>query len=101
MATSSSTHAYPSFGSRDGYGLLALAHGSPNLRRSAPSRAGMTGGSSPMTIAMQAVFSAVCLFFALLLFLELGRRWGARQLERDPDGARTGTGAIEGAVFAL
>jgi hypothetical protein len=54
-----------------------------------------------MTIAMQAVFSAVCLFFALLLFLELGRRWGARQLERDPDGARTGTGAVEGAVFAL
>lgn len=40
------------------------------------------------------------LFAGLLVCLELGRRWGVRQLHRDPEGAR-GTGAVEGAVFAL
>jgi hypothetical protein len=33
--------------------------------------------------------------------LELGRWWGTRQLRHDPEGARIGTGAVEGAVFAL
>jgi hypothetical protein len=46
------------------------------------------------------LFIAV-LFAALLVFLEIGRRWGERQLRRDPEGARVGTGAVEGAVFAL
>jgi len=41
------------------------------------------------------------LFAGLLVCLELGRRWGERQLRLDPDGARIGTGAVEGAVFAL
>jgi hypothetical protein len=54
-----------------------------------------------MTLIMRAVLFAVCLFVALLVFLELGRRWGKRQLQRDPQGARAGTAAVEGAVFAL
>lgn len=44
---------------------------------------------------------AVGLFLGMLLLLEVGRRIGTRQLRRDPDGARAGTGVIEGAVFAL
>ena len=36
-----------------------------------------------MTITLRAILFSVALFFALLLFLELGRRWGARQLLRD------------------
>jgi hypothetical protein len=44
---------------------------------------------------------AALLFIGLLVCLELGRRWGVKQLERDPEGARLGTGTVEGAVFAL
>ena len=44
---------------------------------------------------------ALGLFVGILAFLELGRRLGKRHLSLDPEGARTGTGAVEGAVFAL
>jgi hypothetical protein len=44
---------------------------------------------------------AVSMFFAMLLLLELGRRIGHRRLVTDPEGARAGAGAVEGAVFAL
>ena len=54
-----------------------------------------------MTPTVNAVWFAAFLFIGLLVCLELGRRWGTRQLERDPEGARLGTGAVEGAVFAL
>lgn len=37
----------------------------------------------------------------MLVMLEAGRRVGALRLAADPEGARTGVGAIEGAVFAL
>jgi hypothetical protein len=47
-----------------------------------------------------AVFAFV-LLLGMLLFLEVGRRLGVRKLREDPEGARSGTGAIEGAVFAL
>jgi hypothetical protein len=53
-----------------------------------------------MSTIMRAALSAAGLFTGLLVCLELGRRWGTRQLQRDPDGAR-GTGAVEGSVFAL
>jgi len=33
--------------------------------------------------------------------LEVGRRLGVRRLARDPEGAKAGTGAIDGAVFGL
>ena len=44
---------------------------------------------------------AISMFFAMLLLLELGRRIGHRRLVTDPEGARAGAGAVEGAVFAL
>ena len=44
---------------------------------------------------------ALMLFLGMLVFLEAGRRIGNRRLANDAEGARTGTGAIEGAVFAL
>ena len=41
------------------------------------------------------------LFLALLFVMEVGRRLGVRRIAIDPDGARAGAGAVEGAVFAL
>ena len=41
------------------------------------------------------------LFLGMLLFLELGRRLGARRVAKDLEGARPGIDAAEGAVFAL
>lgn len=37
----------------------------------------------------------------MLLALEVGRRLGKRRLARDPEGARSGLGAVEGSVFGL
>jgi hypothetical protein len=42
-----------------------------------------------------------CLFVGMLTLLEVGRRMGARRLARDPEGARTGVSAVEGALFGL
>lgn len=48
------------------------------------------------------VIVIVCgMFLAMLLLLEAGRRLGARRLARDPEAAKSGSGAVEGAVFAL
>ncbi|UVJ43708.1 DUF4239 domain-containing protein [Pseudomonas sp. LS1212] len=44
---------------------------------------------------------ALVIFAAIVVLLEVGRRIGERQLSLDPVGARTGIGAIEGAVFGL
>ena len=44
---------------------------------------------------------ALALFVGMLILLNVGRRIGARHLATDPKGARTGTGTIEAAVFAL
>jgi hypothetical protein len=41
------------------------------------------------------------LFFGVLLFLEMGRRIGEWWIAKDPDAAREGVGALEGAVFGL
>lgn len=41
------------------------------------------------------------LFLGMLLLLELGRRIGTRRLAQDPEGARQGVGAVEGALFGL
>ena len=46
-------------------------------------------------------FFALGLFVGMLIMLEIGRRIGARQLAKDPEGARTGTGTIEAAIFGL
>ena len=41
------------------------------------------------------------LFLGMFLFLEIGRRIAVRRIARDPEGAKGGTAAAEGAVFAL
>jgi hypothetical protein len=46
-------------------------------------------------------FFAFALFVGMLILLNVGRRVGAKHLASDPKGARTGTGTIEAAVFAL
>ncbi|MCC6765713.1 MAG: DUF4239 domain-containing protein [Deltaproteobacteria bacterium] len=43
----------------------------------------------------------VGLFLGMLVMLEIGRRVGDRVERLDPEGAHTGTGPVEGAVFAL
>jgi hypothetical protein len=43
----------------------------------------------------------LALFAGMLALLEIGRRIGVHRLAVDPDGAQAGTGAIDGAVFAL
>lgn len=54
-----------------------------------------------MDYALTAVSTTLALFFGMLFFLEVGRRIGNHRLASDAEGARIGTGAIEGAVFAL
>lgn len=54
-----------------------------------------------MELALRVLLITVALFLGMLLLLEIGRRLGVRRLASDPDGARAGTGAIDGAVFAL
>ena len=41
------------------------------------------------------------LFLGMLVLMEIGRRIGARRLAQDPEGARAGVGAVEGAVYGL
>jgi hypothetical protein len=48
-----------------------------------------------------AVAFAVALFFGMLICLEMGRRLGIRRLAKDPLGAMSGLGAMEGAVFGI
>ena len=43
----------------------------------------------------------LALFAGMLAVLEIGRRIGVHRLAMDPDGAQAGTGAVDGAVFAL
>lgn len=54
-----------------------------------------------MDTILSAPAFAAGLFLGMLLCLEIGRRLGIRKLARDPEGAMSGLGAVEGAVFAL
>jgi hypothetical protein len=54
-----------------------------------------------MTLPVIALLLTLGLFAGMVVLLNVGRRIGARRLARDPDAARVGTGAIDGAVFAL
>ncbi len=54
-----------------------------------------------MTFTFIGLFITMGLFFSMLLLLDIGRRVGGRRLANDPEGARTGTGTVDGAVFAL
>jgi hypothetical protein len=44
---------------------------------------------------------AVCMLAGMLICLEIGRRLGKRSLAKDPQGAVSGTGSLQGAVFSL
>jgi hypothetical protein len=52
-------------------------------------------------IVLFVVLAAGGLFAGMLLLQEAGRRLGARRLRLDPEGSRTGLGAVEGAVFGV
>jgi hypothetical protein len=54
-----------------------------------------------MNAILIAAILAVLLFVGIVAMLELGRRLGIQRLASDPVGAQAGTGAVEGAVFAL
>jgi hypothetical protein len=47
------------------------------------------------------VLGGIILFPVMIIALEIGRRIGLRRLAEDPEGARTGVSAVDGAVFAL
>jgi len=47
------------------------------------------------------MFVALGLFVGMVLLVEVGRRIGLRRMQKDPEGARAGVGAVEGAIFAL
>jgi len=47
------------------------------------------------------LLAALALFAAMLALMELGSRAGKQRLTRDPENARAGTAAAEGAVFGL
>jgi hypothetical protein len=44
---------------------------------------------------------AIGLFAAMVLLLSIGKQLGARRLELDPEGARAGVSAVDGAVFGM
>ncbi|HKW49564.1 MAG TPA: hypothetical protein VJN70_19060 [Gemmatimonadaceae bacterium] len=51
--------------------------------------------------ALIAVGVAVALFAAMVLFIELGRGFGVRQLAKGGNAAKTGVGVVDGAVYSL
>lgn len=54
-----------------------------------------------MIFALVTILTALVLFAGMLAMMELGARAGRRRIELDSEGARSGTAAPEGAVFAL
>lgn len=54
-----------------------------------------------MAFTLMTLLIAGALFLGMLLLLEAGRRLGSRHLAQDPEGARKGLGAVEGALFGL
>jgi hypothetical protein len=54
-----------------------------------------------MDLDLFLLMAGVLLFPVMLITLEIGRRIGLKRLAEDPEGARAGASAVEGAVFAL
>jgi hypothetical protein len=54
-----------------------------------------------MLYALSVAMYTLGLLIVMLILLEIGRRAGARRIAKDPEGARAGVGAVDGAVFAL
>ncbi len=54
-----------------------------------------------MNFTLIALLSSAGIFFGMLLFSEIGRRLGLKQLKHDANGLASGVGAAESAVFGL
>jgi len=54
-----------------------------------------------VNITFIAILCMLGLLAGMLLLLEIGRRIALQRIARDPEGARVGLGAVEGAVFGL
>jgi hypothetical protein len=54
-----------------------------------------------MDVDLFLALGGIILLPVMLITLEIGRRIGLRRLAEDPEGARAGVSAVEGAVFAL
>jgi len=54
-----------------------------------------------MNFTLLGLLAVLGMFLGMLLLLEIGRRLGARRFARDPEAAKSGSGAVEGAVFGL
>lgn len=54
-----------------------------------------------MDFTLELFLLSTGLFVGMVVCIEIGRRIGIRQISRDPEGARSGLGAVEGALFAL
>jgi hypothetical protein len=54
-----------------------------------------------MNLTLFGLLVVLGMFLGMLLLLETGRRLGARRFAKDPEAAKSGGGAAEGAVFGL
>jgi hypothetical protein len=54
-----------------------------------------------MNVTLVGILAVLGIFLGMLLLLEIGRRLGARRFAWDPEAAKSGSGAVEGAVFGL
>src|ERR1700690_608235 len=54
-----------------------------------------------MNVTLLGLLVVLGMFLGMLLLLEIGRRLGARRFAKDPESAKSGGGATEGAVFGL
>jgi len=54
-----------------------------------------------MDFTLLGILTVLGMLAGTLALLEVGRRLGVRRLAQDPEGAKAGAGAVEGAVFGL
>jgi hypothetical protein len=54
-----------------------------------------------LRFTLLALVLALCLFLGMLLFLELGRRFGLRQTAKSGTAARAGVGVVDSVVYAV
>jgi len=54
-----------------------------------------------MSLTLLGILTVLGMLAGTLGLLEVGRRFGVRRLAQDPEGAKAGAGAVEGAVFGL
>jgi hypothetical protein len=66
-----------------------------------PARGTLTPKEPGVRFTLIALAFAAALFAGMMVFLEIGRRIGARRMAQDGEGARTGIGVVEGSVFGL